>query len=187
MEIAAFDGWKTDSVFSRRTLTDLSFRLGYASLFPWAWAINNLMSIPDLWVNHWFCGAFEPLFWMLPLLDGRIDIGSYPKKNNWALLSSGERTNEHEHDTTRHNTKQPERIEGRPYTIRSDVWSTGISLLEFAQNRFPYPPDLGPIDLLQVIVQGPVPSLDDEERDDENGARVSSSWSALMKDFIRVW
>lgn len=37
----------------------------------------------------------------------------------------------------------PERIKGDPYTIRSDVWSTGLSLLEFAQNRFPYPPDLG--------------------------------------------
>lgn len=75
---------------------------------------------------------------------------------------------------------QPERIEGRPYTIRSDVWSTGLSLLEFAQNRFPYPPDLGPIDLLQVIVRGPVPELDD---DAEGGSR----WSDKMKDFIKTW
>jgi len=75
----------------------------------------------------------------------------------------------------------PERIEGRSYSISSDVWSTGISLLEFAQNRFPYPPDLGPIDLLQVIVKGPVPSLDDDKEEGEGG-----HWSQSMKDFIRV-
>lgn len=73
----------------------------------------------------------------------------------------------------------PERIEGRPYTIRSDVWSTGLSLLEFAQNRFPYPPDLGPIDLLSVIVRGPVPRLDDDE---ERGV----AWSESMKSFVET-
>lgn len=77
-------------------------------------------------------------------------------------------------------THQPERIEGRPYTIRSDVWSTGLSLLEFAQSKFPYPPDLGPIDLLQVIVKGPVPELDD---DAEGGVK----WSEKMKDFVKTW
>lgn len=35
-------------------------------------------------------------------------------------------------------TTQPERIQGAPYTIKSDVWSLGISLVELAQGRFPF-------------------------------------------------
>lgn len=37
----------------------------------------------------------------------------------------------------------PERIQGAQYTIKSDVWSLGISLVELAQGRFPFadPPD----------------------------------------------
>lgn len=40
---------------------------------------------------------------------------------------------------------QPERIQGAPYTIKSDVWSLGISLVELAQGRFPFadPPESG--------------------------------------------
>lgn len=38
---------------------------------------------------------------------------------------------------------QPERIQGAPYTIKSDLWSLGISLIELALGRFPFsdPPD----------------------------------------------
>lgn len=38
---------------------------------------------------------------------------------------------------------QPERIQGAPYTIKSDIWSLGISLIELACARFPFsdPPD----------------------------------------------
>lgn len=54
---------------------------------------------------------------------------------------------------------QPERINGQGYTIRSDVWSTGIALLELAQNKFPFPTDLGPIDLIMHITRSPVRSL----------------------------
>lgn len=35
-------------------------------------------------------------------------------------------------------TLQPERIQGAPYTIKSDVWSLGISLIELALGRFPF-------------------------------------------------
>jgi mitogen-activated protein kinase kinase len=50
---------------------------------------------------------------------------------------------------------QPERILGEEYTIRSEVWSTGLSLLELVQNRFPFP-DLPPIDLILHITRGEV-------------------------------
>lgn len=32
----------------------------------------------------------------------------------------------------------PERIQGAPYTVKSDVWSLGISLIELALGRFPF-------------------------------------------------
>jgi mitogen-activated protein kinase kinase len=34
--------------------------------------------------------------------------------------------------------KQPERIQGAQYTVKSDVWSLGISLIELALGRFPF-------------------------------------------------
>ncbi|KAJ7772596.1 STE/STE7 protein kinase [Mycena maculata] len=70
----------------------------------------------------------------------------------------------------------PERICGAKYTIRSDVWSTGISLLELVQNRFPFPADLPPIELMMYITAGEPPRLDDEP---------GVQWSPEMKDFIR--
>lgn len=63
----------------------------------------------------------------------------------------------------------PERITGQSYTITSDVWSTGVTLLEVAQHRFPFPADgtemqprAGLIDLLTYIVRQPIPKLKDE-------------------------
>ncbi|KAG9037020.1 MAP kinase kinase (MEK) [Tulasnella sp. JGI-2019a] len=37
----------------------------------------------------------------------------------------------------------PERIQGAQYTVKSDVWSTGISLIELALGRFPFAEDDG--------------------------------------------
>ncbi|KAG2015764.1 STE/STE11 protein kinase, variant 2 [Coprinopsis cinerea AmutBmut pab1-1] len=70
----------------------------------------------------------------------------------------------------------PERIQGKEYTIRSDVWSTGISLLELVQNRFPFPPDLPPIELMMYITNSEPPRLEDEP---------GVNWSEEMKDFIK--
>ncbi|KAG6819739.1 hypothetical protein H0H93_009130 [Arthromyces matolae] len=70
----------------------------------------------------------------------------------------------------------PERICGHEYTIRSDVWSTGISLLELVQNRFPFPNDLPPIELMMYITTAEPPRLEDEP---------GVHWSDDMKDFIK--
>ncbi|KAK7053484.1 Protein kinase C signaling pathway involved MAPKK protein [Paramarasmius palmivorus] len=70
----------------------------------------------------------------------------------------------------------PERILGNEYTIRSDVWSLGISLLELVQNRFPFPNDLPPIELMMYITSGEPPRLEDEGE---------VKWSDDMKDFIK--
>ncbi|RVX69995.1 hypothetical protein B0A52_06166 [Exophiala mesophila] len=78
----------------------------------------------------------------------------------------------------------PERIQGQSYTITSDVWSLGVTLLEVAQHRFPFPADgtemqprAGLIDLLTYIVAQPIPKLKDEP---DNGIK----WSDMFKYFI---
>ncbi|XP_006460836.1 hypothetical protein AGABI2DRAFT_70301 [Agaricus bisporus var. bisporus H97] len=70
----------------------------------------------------------------------------------------------------------PERITGEKYTIRSDVWSTGITILELVQNRFPFPNDLSPIELVMYITKNEPPQLEDEQ---------GVHWSDEMKDFVR--
>ncbi|ORX81455.1 Pkinase-domain-containing protein [Basidiobolus meristosporus CBS 931.73] len=56
----------------------------------------------------------------------------------------------------------PERISGATYTVKSDVWSLGISLLELALGRFPFPQEGKPLsvfELLEFIVHEEMPSL----------------------------
>ncbi|PSN72270.1 MAP kinase [Corynespora cassiicola Philippines] len=63
----------------------------------------------------------------------------------------------------------PERIQGSPYTVKSDVWSVGLSLMELAIGKFPFGGSdndsdepggpQGILDLLQQIVLEPAPKL----------------------------
>lgn len=64
----------------------------------------------------------------------------------------------------------PERIQGSPYTVKSDVWSVGLTLMELAIGKFPFIIEnedgdedaAGPqgiLDLLQQIVLEPAPKL----------------------------
>ncbi|KAL2043147.1 hypothetical protein N7G274_004207 [Stereocaulon virgatum] len=78
----------------------------------------------------------------------------------------------------------PERITGQSYTITSDVWSLGVTLLEVAQHRFPFPADgtemqprAGLIDLLTYIVRQEIPKLKDEPES-------KIKWSENFKYFI---
>ncbi|KAL0637350.1 Protein kinase C signaling pathway involved MAPKK protein [Maublancomyces gigas] len=78
----------------------------------------------------------------------------------------------------------PERIQGHSYTITSDVWSLGVTLLEVAQHRFPFGNEAdsggraGLIDLLTYIVRQPIPELKDEPH-------LGIKWSDNFKYFIR--
>lgn len=63
----------------------------------------------------------------------------------------------------------PERILGDEYSIRSELWSLGVSLLEMALGRFPYPTESHggaetflPIALLQCIVHENPPCLPED-------------------------
>lgn len=73
------------------------------------------------------------------------------------------------------------------------MWSTGITLLELVQNRYPFPEDLTTIELLVYITQGDVRSLSlrsipityayrqpPQLVDEPDG-----KWSDEMKDFIK--
>ena len=65
----------------------------------------------------------------------------------------------------------PERIQGAKYSVKSDVWSVGLTLMELAIGRFPFDSSetaagdrasagpTGILDLLQQIVHEPAPSL----------------------------
>lgn len=75
----------------------------------------------------------------------------------------------------------PERIQGQPYTVTSDVWSLGLTIMEVAQHRFPFLPEnhepLMPIELLTVIVNMPAPELEDEPAE-------GIKWSQAFRHFL---
>lgn len=73
----------------------------------------------------------------------------------------------------------PERIKGggtddiATYTVASDVWSVGLSIIEVAKGCYPYPPETysNVFAQLQSIVYGPSPTLPD-------------NYSAVAQDFV---
>ncbi|XP_075015818.1 dual specificity mitogen-activated protein kinase kinase 5 isoform X3 [Calonectris borealis] len=75
----------------------------------------------------------------------------------------------------------PERISGEQYGIHSDVWSLGISFMELALGRFPYPQiqknqgSLMPLQLLQCIV------------DEESPVLPAGEFSEPFVHFITQW
>lgn len=76
----------------------------------------------------------------------------------------------------------PERIKGESqnqvatYTVSSDVWSVGLSIIEIATGTYPYPPETysNVFAQLTAIVNGAAPSL-------------PSSYSAEARDFVAQW
>ncbi|RMZ84458.1 hypothetical protein DV738_g485, partial [Chaetothyriales sp. CBS 135597] len=79
----------------------------------------------------------------------------------------------------------PERIQGGAYTIKSDVWSVGLTVMELAIGRFPFDASdaaagdrasagpMGILDLLQTIVHEPAPKLPKSE-----------AFPAILDDFV---
>lgn len=76
----------------------------------------------------------------------------------------------------------PERIKGESqnqlatYTVSSDVWSVGLSIIELAKGCYPYPPETfaNVFAQLQAIVYGPAPVLPKGYSDEAN-------------DFVAKW
>nr|AAF65553.1 map kinase kinase [Pneumocystis carinii] len=76
----------------------------------------------------------------------------------------------------------PERIKGETYSITSDIWSLGLTLMEISQNRFPFPPEgppLVPIELLNYIV-----NISNFELVDEPDNKIK--WSEDFKHFLKT-
>jgi mitogen-activated protein kinase kinase len=71
-------------------------------------------------------------------------------------------------------TRQPERIQGESvgslgaYSVSADVWSLGLSIIEIAMGKYPYPPETyaNVFAQLTAIVQGDPPTLPDGFSDD---------------------
>jgi serine/threonine protein kinase len=59
-------------------------------------------------------------------------------------------------------TFQPERIQGGNYSVKSDIWSLGISLIELALGRFPFRND------------------DSDDDDDENDSDLEEMRRSLV-------
>lgn len=82
----------------------------------------------------------------------------------------------------------PERInpqkDHRGYDIKSDVWSLGISLIEVATMKFPYPKWGTPFDQLKMVVMDEPPKL---PADDFTPEFVDFVEKCLQKDFKSRW
>lgn len=64
----------------------------------------------------------------------------------------------------------PERVDGKPYSLPSDVWALGLTLLEAATGRYPYDASAGVMQLMVQVMQEdcplpPVGSVSHEFRD----------------------
>ncbi|KAF9426352.1 Protein kinase C signaling pathway involved MAPKK protein [Podila epigama] len=77
----------------------------------------------------------------------------------------------------------PERIQGGKYPVQSDVWSLGLTMIEIAQLKNPFPNNLAPFELLHYIVNQPVPSLPEDEPWSENFRDFLQQ--CMIKDFMR--
>lgn len=80
-------------------------------------------------------------------------------------------------------------LTSKPRRITSDVWSTALTVLEVALNRFPFPsvgeaPLNGPIELLTYLIKmdSPVKVLLADEAEGE-GVKYTNAF----KDFVGVW
>ncbi|CAI4064479.1 hypothetical protein N7582_002714 [Saccharomyces uvarum] len=75
----------------------------------------------------------------------------------------------------------PERIQGQPYSVTSDVWSLGLTILEVANGKFPCSSEkmaanIAPFELLMWIL-----TFTPELKDDSESGII---WSPSFKSFI---
>ncbi|KAF9242616.1 kinase-like domain-containing protein [Melanogaster broomeanus] len=86
----------------------------------------------------------------------------------------------------------PERIQGAQYTVKSDVWSLGISLIELALGRFPFsesdPDDSDLSDLEGTLSPGTIlPSMKEKEKKDRRKSKgVSLQGGGMMMSILEL-
>lgn len=71
----------------------------------------------------------------------------------------------------------PERIQGHPYSVTSDVWSLGLTLLEVAKGRFPLENDIAGASIIEVLtlIMTFSPKLEDDGE---------TKWTDSFRSFI---
>ncbi|XP_032816933.1 dual specificity mitogen-activated protein kinase kinase 4 isoform X2 [Petromyzon marinus] len=83
----------------------------------------------------------------------------------------------------------PERIDPsasrQGYDVRSDVWSLGITLIELATGKFPYPKWNSVFDQLTQVVKGDPPQLSNSEERQFSASFINFVNSCLTKDESR--
>jgi mitogen-activated protein kinase kinase len=90
---------------------------------------------------------------------------------------------------------RPERIQGEEYTVRSDVWSLGITLIELALGHFPFAPheedDDDFSDLADFRPPGGLEIVGEEDEEEEGGEEwrgfdPSSSYNPMDLDLEKT-
>uniref|UniRef100_A0A8C4N2P8 mitogen-activated protein kinase kinase n=1 Tax=Eptatretus burgeri TaxID=7764 RepID=A0A8C4N2P8_EPTBU len=83
----------------------------------------------------------------------------------------------------------PERIDPsasrQGYDVRSDVWSLGITLIELATGKFPYPKWNSVFDQLTQVVKGDPPQLSNSDEREFSASFINFVNSCLTKDESR--
>ncbi len=86
------------------------------------------------------------------------------------------------------NTVQPERIQGAEYSVKSDVWSLGISLIELANGRFPFSgstDDDDDDDLEDAHALSPVPESELDPAQEKTPTHGDTTFSASSRSRVR--
>ncbi|KAF0991498.1 hypothetical protein HZS_974 [Henneguya salminicola] len=75
----------------------------------------------------------------------------------------------------------PERLQGTKYSVRSDIWSLGILLVELVTGRYPYPPISQ--ETLVKLLQKPPPTIDNTQQTKESNTEEDLAIFELL-DYI---
>lgn len=75
---------------------------------------------------------------------------------------------------------QPERLEGKVYNVRSDIWSIGLLMVELSIGRYPYPPI--PPEKMKNLLEEPLDKKQDLNETDEAEVSIFELLDYIVSD-----